>query len=95
MTSNKIRSIIRHELRHNGNVAIPTNHPDNCLTKEDKKLFNEIKKEDKQLSELYYRKSLSLLPEKRKKVSEIMLLINYILKPIGIRGLWRVYEIFF
>ncbi len=55
----------------------------------------EIKKEDKQLSELYYRKSLSLLPEKRKKVSEIMLLINYILKPIGIRGLWRVYEIFF
>ena len=49
MTSNKIRSIIRHELRHNGNIAIPTNHPDNCLTKEDKKLFNEIKKEVKKM----------------------------------------------
>jgi hypothetical protein len=49
MSSNKILSLINHELRKNGNIIIPTNHPDNGLTKEDRELFKEIKKEVKKL----------------------------------------------
>ena len=49
MSSNKILSLINNELRKNGNIVIPTNHIDNGLTKEDRQLFKEIKKEVKKL----------------------------------------------
>jgi len=52
----------------------------------------EIKKDNKQISKMYYKKSLDLLPEKGRDISRILLNLNYILKPLGIRGSWRFYE---
>jgi hypothetical protein len=49
MKKNNISRILKSELRKNGDIVIPKNHPDNELSKEDKKLFSSMQKEANKL----------------------------------------------